>query len=126
MSEKQPQNTEMKRLSSEVRLALVGQPLDPLCGVRGRLRAAGVGTAMVYPTSLASIGDVALPSWRASAVGVYRLWWDLGYAIGAVVAGVAADAIGLVGAMWLVAGITLMSGVIAAVRMDETAQFSTA
>jgi hypothetical protein len=61
---------------------------------------------MVYPTSLASIGDVALPSWRASAVGVYRLWRDLGYAIGAVVAGVAADAIRLGGALWLVASIT--------------------
>jgi MFS family permease len=81
---------------------------------------------MVYPTLLAAIGDVAQPSWRASAVGVYRLWRDLGYAIGALLAGVAADAIGLVGAMWLVAGITLMSGVVAAVRLDETSQFSTA
>lgn len=80
----------------------------------------GLGTAMVYPTLLAAIGDVARPSWRASAVGVYRLWRDLGYAIGALVAGLAADAIGLAGAMWLVAGITLVSGVVAAVRMDET------
>jgi MFS family permease len=83
----------------------------------------GIGTAMVYPTLLAAIADVALPSWRASAVGVYRFWRDLGYAIGALVAGVAADAIGLSGAMWLVAGITLMSGVVAAVRMDETSHF---
>jgi MFS family permease len=86
----------------------------------------GIGTAMVYPTLLAAIGDVALPSWRASAVGVYRLWRDLGYAIGALLAGVTADAIGLAGAMWIVAGITLVSGVVAAVRMDETSQFSTA
>jgi len=86
----------------------------------------GIGTAMVYPTLLAAIGDVALPSWRASAVGVYRLWRDLGYAIGALLAGVTADAIGLAGAMWLVAGITLMSGVVAAVRLDETSQCSTA
>ena len=86
----------------------------------------GVGTAMVYPTLLAAIGDVALPSWRASAVGVYRLWRDLGYAIGALLAGVTADAIGLSGAMWLVAGITLLSGVVAAVRMNETVQFSVA
>jgi hypothetical protein len=50
-----------------------------------------VGTAMVYPTLLAAIGDVAHPSWRASSVGVYRLWRDLGYAIGAVLAGVTAD-----------------------------------
>ena len=80
----------------------------------------GIGTAMVYPTLLAAIGDVALPSWRASAVGVYRFWRDLGYAIGALLAGVTADAVGLAGAMWFVAGITLISGIVAAVRMDET------
>src|SRR6185312_2821620 len=55
----------------------------------------GLGTAMVYPTLLAGVGDVAHPSWRASAVGVYRLWRDLGYAVGAVLAGAAADALGL-------------------------------
>ena len=54
----------------------------------------GVGTAMVYPTLLAAIGDVAHPSWRASSVGVYRLWRDLGYAVGALLAGVTADAFG--------------------------------
>lgn len=86
----------------------------------------GIGTAMVYPTLLAAIGDVASPSWRASAVGVYRLWRDLGYAIGALLAGIAADAIGLSGAMWLVAAITLASGVVAAVRMDETVRLSAA
>jgi MFS family permease len=80
----------------------------------------GVGTAMVYPTLLAAIGDVAHPSWRASAVGVYRLWRDLGYAIGAVIAGVTADAVGLAAAMWLVAALTLGSGLIVAVRMKET------
>ena len=47
----------------------------------------GIGTAMVYPTLLAAIGDVASPAWRASSVGVYRLWRDLGYAVGAVLAG---------------------------------------
>lgn len=82
----------------------------------------GIGTAMVYPTLLAAIGDVALPSWRASAVGVYRLWRDLGYAIGALLAGITADAVGLAGAMWLVAGLTLASGTVAAVRMDETSR----
>jgi MFS family permease len=80
----------------------------------------GVGTAMVYPTLLAAIGDVASPAWRASSVGVYRLWRDLGYAVGAVVAGACADAFGLGAAMWLVAGLTLTSGVIAACRMTET------
>ena len=86
----------------------------------------GIGTAMVYPTLLAAIGDVALPSWRASAVGVYRLWRDLGYAIGALLAGMTADAIGIAGAMWLVACVTLASGVVAAVRLDETSRLSTA
>ena len=80
----------------------------------------GVGTAMVYPTLLAAIGDVAHPSWRASAVGVYRLWRDLGYAVGAVLAGLTADALGLAAAMWVVAALTLASGLQVAVRMQET------
>ena len=80
----------------------------------------GLGTAMVYPTLLAAIGDVAHPAWRASAVGVYRLWRDLGYAVGALLAGITADLFGLAAAVWLVAAITLLSGVIAAVRMNET------
>jgi MFS family permease len=81
----------------------------------------GAGTAMVYPTLLAAIGDIAHPSWRASAVGVYRLWRDLGYAIGALLAGVTADALGLPAAMWGVAALTFASGVVVAVRMAETA-----
>lgn len=80
----------------------------------------GLGTAMVYPALLAAIGDVAHPSWRASAVGIYRLWRDLGYAIGALLAGLTADAFGLSAAMWLVAGLTFASGVLAAVRLRET------
>jgi MFS family permease len=79
----------------------------------------GVGTAMVYPTLLAAIADVAHPSWRASAVGVYRLWRDLGYAIGALLAGITADALGLDAAIWLVAGITFASGIVVAARMRE-------
>ncbi len=80
----------------------------------------GLGTAAVYPTLLAAVGDVAHPSWRASAVGVYRLWRDLGYAVGAVLAGVTADALGLPAAMWLVAALTLVSGTVVATRMNET------
>jgi MFS family permease len=80
----------------------------------------GVGTAMVYPTLLAAIGDVAHPSWRASSVGVYRLWRDLGYAIGALLAGIIADALGIPAAMWIVAAITFASGVVVALRMRET------
>jgi MFS family permease len=80
----------------------------------------GVGTAMVYPTLLAAIGDVVHPSWRASAVGVYRLWRDLGYAVGALVAGVTADIFGLHAALWLVAGLTFASGAVSWLRMSET------
>ena len=80
----------------------------------------GVGTAMVYPTLLAAIGDVAHPSWRASSVGVYRLWRDSGYAAGALLAGITADMLGIPAAMWLVAGLTLVSGLVVAARMTET------
>jgi MFS family permease len=80
----------------------------------------GIGTAMVYPALLAAVGDVAHPSWRGSAVGVYRLWRDLGYAVGAVLAGITADTFGLAAAMWVVAGLTFISGLVSAVRMTET------
>jgi MFS family permease len=80
----------------------------------------GAGTAMVYPTLLAAVGDVAHPAWRASAVGVYRLWRDAGFAVGALLAGVLADAFGLEVAIWAVALLTGLSGVIVAVRMYET------
>jgi glyoxylase-like metal-dependent hydrolase (beta-lactamase superfamily II) len=84
------------------------------------LHVLGIGTAMVYPTLLAAIGDVASPAWRASAIGVYRFWRDIGYAVGAVIAGVAADLMGLSSAMWIVAGLTFVSGLIVASRMAET------
>jgi MFS family permease len=80
----------------------------------------GVGTAMVYPTLLAAIGDVAHPAWRASAVGVYRLWRDGGFAVGAVTAGVIADLVGLDAAIWTVAALTALSGLVVVVRMYET------
>jgi MFS family permease len=80
----------------------------------------GVGTAMVYPTLLAAIGDVAHPGWRASAVGIYRLWRDLGYAVGAVLAGVIADMLGVSTAVYAVAAITFVSGLVVAARMSET------
>jgi MFS family permease len=82
----------------------------------------GIGTAMVYPTLLAAIGDIAHPSWRASSVGVYRLWRDLGYALGALLAGVTADAFGLAAALWVIAALTFASGLVSAVRMSETLQ----
>ena len=80
----------------------------------------GLGTAMVYPTLLAVIGDVAHPAWRARAVGVYRLWRDGGFAVGAVLSGIVADAWGLRAAVWTVAVITALSGLLVAARMYET------
>src|SRR5579864_4800680 len=77
----------------------------------------GLGTALVYPTLLAAIGDVAHPSWRASAVGVYRLWRDLGYAVGALLSGVVADFFGLFWAIATVGGLTFVSGIVVGVRM---------
>jgi MFS family permease len=82
----------------------------------------GAGTAMVYPTLLASIGDVAHPHWRASAVGVYRLWRDGGFAVGALLAGILADTFGIGTAIWGVAALTALSGIVVAVRMYETHQ----
>src|SRR5262249_26256114 len=80
----------------------------------------GVGTAMVYPTLLAAIGDVAHPSWRASALGVYRLWRDSGYAVGALLAGTIADAAGMTGAIISVGALTLLSGIAVLSIMKET------
>jgi MFS family permease len=80
----------------------------------------GLGTAMVYPTLLAAIGDVAHPSWRASALGVYRLWRDSGYAVGALLAGTIADAVGMTSAIASVGALTLISGIVVLVVMKET------
>ncbi|MGH2599007.1 MAG: MFS transporter [Dehalococcoidia bacterium] len=80
----------------------------------------GAGTAMVYPTLLAAVGDVAHPSWRARSVGVYRLWRDGGFAIGALLSGLLADAYGIPAAIWAVAALTALSGAVVAVRMRET------
>jgi len=80
----------------------------------------GVGTAMVYPTLLAAISDVAHPEWRATTMGVYRFWRDLGYAIGALLSGIIADLLGMRAAIKVVAVLTLLSGLQVAFRMRET------
>lgn len=80
----------------------------------------GLGTAMVYPTLLAAIGDVAHPEWRASSVGVYRLWRDSGYAIGALLAGIVADLLGLTWAIGAVGVLTVFSSAVVAIVMTET------
>ena len=80
----------------------------------------GLGTAMVYPVLLAAISDVAHPEWRATAMGAYRFWRDLGYAIGALLSGVIADLLGMAAAIHVVAALTLFSGFQVALRMKES------
>ena len=75
---------------------------------------------MVYPTLIAVIADVAEPAWRGAAVGVYRFWRDLGFAVGAIVAGITADRFGATSAIVIVAAITAAAGVLVFVRMAET------
>jgi MFS family permease len=82
----------------------------------------GLGTAMVYPTLLAAISDVAQPQWRATSMGVYRLWRDAGYAVGALLSGVVADLLGMGAAIHVVAALTLGSGLLVAAVMRETRQ----
>jgi len=79
----------------------------------------GVGTAMVYPTLLAAITDHAHPTWRASSLGVYRFWRDLGYAVGALLSGAVADLVGLGAAIHVVAALTLLSGIVVARLMEQ-------
>ncbi len=80
----------------------------------------GAGTAMVYPTLLAAISDVAHPTWRARSVGIYRLWRDTGFAVGALLAGIIADLISIEAAIYAVAALTAASGLIVITRMYET------
>ncbi|HYV59569.1 MAG TPA: MFS transporter [Acidimicrobiia bacterium] len=87
--------------------------------------AMGAGTALVYPTLIAAIGDRAHPSWRASAVGVYRLWRDLGYAVGGLLVGITADAVDESAAIVVVGLITAASGIVVALRMQEDRRMPT-
>lgn len=80
----------------------------------------GAGTAMVYPTLLAAVSDVAHPRWRGSAVGIYRFWRDSGYAVGALLAGALADLFGMAWSIGAVALLTFASGLLVVVRMPET------
>ena len=102
-------------------LAVIGlQPSRPfLDGVLGSTLL-GVGTAMVYPALLATVSDAAHPAWRAGAIGVYRTWRDLGYAAGALLAGVVAAGLGLVWAVHVAGVLTLASGLVAWRTMAET------
>jgi MFS family permease len=91
-----------------------------LCGLIGSVLL-GLGTAMVYPALLAAVSDVAHPAWRATAVGIYRFWRDLGYAVGAVLAGVVAALFGLIWAVHVAGILTALSGLVAWAQMTETA-----
>jgi MFS family permease len=97
-------------------IALIGaaRGVGPWLGAAAVL---GLGTALVYPTLLAVVADVAQPRWRGAALGVYRFWRDLGFAAGAIVVGVLADRWGAASAIWAVAGVTAASGLIVAARM---------
>jgi len=107
-------------------MALQGVALLAMVKVQGEglwLAAAialGLGTALVYPTLLAAVSDVAHPSWRASAVGVYRMWRDLGYVVGALAAGLIADVAGIPAAITAVALVTLASALLTLLRLRET------
>lgn len=79
----------------------------------------GLGTAMVYPSLIASVSDAAHPTWRARALSIYRFWRDLGYAIGALSAGLIADYFGFTWAIFSIATLTLLSGTVVAVVMRE-------
>ncbi|OLZ68903.1 MFS transporter [Streptomyces sp. IMTB 2501] len=97
-------------------LALLDTPL--LAGVLSAI-ALGLGTAMVYPALIASVSDHAHPAWRANALGTYRFWRDIGYAAGAVVAGILADALGLNATVIAAAVLTAGSGLLAARWISE-------
>jgi len=100
-----------------ISILLIGSEFQFLAAAMALL---GLGTAFVYPTLLAVIGDVAHPSWRGTSVGVYRLWRDGGYVVGALLAGGLADAFGIDWAIGAIAGLTALSGLVALVTMKET------
>lgn len=80
----------------------------------------GIGTAMVYPALLAAVSDAAHPSWRASSLGVYRFWRDIGYAVGALMAGIVANLLGMIWAVHVAGLVTFLSGIVVWIRMKET------
>lgn len=98
-------------------LFVIGQTMSAWTFAAGLL---GLGTAMVYPTLLAAVSDVAHPAWRGTAVGVYRLWRDMGFAVGGILAGILADVFNIQAAIGVIGLLTFLSGVIVARVMRET------
>ena len=86
----------------------------------------GLGTAMVYPSLIAAVSDASHPSWRARSLSVYRFWRDLGYAVGALSAGIIADTLGISWAIGSVGALTFISGAVVAVAMREPKKVSRA
>lgn len=96
--------------------------LDPfISGLVGSIFL-GLGTAMVYPALLAAVSDAAHPGWRASSLGVYRFWRDMGYAVGALMAGIVGNFFGLMWAVHIAGIITLISGIVVWITMEDTMQ----
>jgi MFS family permease len=86
----------------------------------------GLGTAMVYPALIAAVSDASHPSWRARSLSVYRFWRDLGYAVGALSAGIVADVFGISWAIGTVGVLTFLSGAVVAALMREGEQTKSA
>lgn len=79
----------------------------------------GLGTALVYPTFLSAIAEVTSPKQRAESIGTFRLWRDLGYALGAILSGITADLFGLTYAILLIGGLTIASSLFIQLRMPR-------
>lgn len=103
-------------------LIALGAGINPWTTGLGGAVLLGLGTAMVYPSLLAAIGDVAHPTWRARSFSVYRFWRDLGYAVGALIAGFVANLFGLAWAIHVAGLLTFVSGIFAWVLIRETSR----
>ena len=103
--------------SAAIGLFVMGRMMPVWLGAASLL---GLGTAMVYPTLLAAVSDVAHPAWRGTAVDVCRLWRDLGFAVGGILVGMLADWFNMSVAIAVIAGLTFFSGLVVAGLMQET------
>lgn len=111
------------------KLQIVTGPLSDRCGRKGLIVACmwvqaasillGLGTAMVYPSLIAAVSGASHPPWRARSLSVYRFWRDLGYAIGALSAGIIVDLFGFQWAIGSIAALTFLSGSIVSLLMHE-------
>jgi len=121
----------MSDIYSKKRMLFIGMLLQGLAilmipqttsfiGLGSISTALGLGTALVYPTFLSAIAQATSPIQRAESIGIFRLWRDLGYAIGAIISGVTADLLGIEYAIYLIGGLTLVSALVIKSRMPAT------